>query len=100
MAKLFHTIWKKSSQWSKLSICLILILFLTYMFENTHQRREGFEQRKKYILRKNRNLYDDFYVDYYDDLSKDISKLKFEVNEICHSPTQVTPKRKTDLYMT
>jgi ubiquinone/menaquinone biosynthesis C-methylase UbiE len=39
----------------------------------------------KYIIKENDELYDPFYVDYYDDLSKDLTKLKFEVDEICHT---------------
>ena len=40
---------------------------------------------QNYVIKENDELYDNFYVDYYDDLSKDLTKLKFEVDEICHT---------------
>ena len=46
---------------------------------------KDFHKWKNMLLKKMIDLYDEFYVDYYDDLSRDINKLKFEFNEICHT---------------
>jgi len=47
--------------------------------------QEGFTQRNKYILRKNEDIFDDFYVPVYDQLMKNKAKNLFEVKEIART---------------
>ena len=45
-------------------------------------QNEGFQQSKKFVLKRNDKLYDDFYCSLYDDLMYDPIKNRFELNEI------------------
>jgi len=81
----YSKMYNKSSIWLKLFFIVALILLFIKKYNLNNPKIEGFTQMQKYIVKENDELYDDFYVDYYDELSNDISKLKFEVNEICHS---------------
>ena len=86
--------YDKSSIWLKLFLFAALLLLLIKKYNLNNPKREGFSQMEKYIIKENDNLYDDFYVDYYDDLSRDLAKLKFEVNEICHATKPVKKNSK------
>ena len=61
---------KKYTKWEKTLICLGLFLLLIVLFKKQQPIREGFAQRKRYTLKKNKDLFDDFYVPIYDQLMK------------------------------
>ena len=48
--------------WAKGVIILLSILFFCTTFSKKLSK-EGFNQIKKYILKKNNNIFDEFYVD-------------------------------------
>tara|TARA_B100001093_G_scaffold428841_1_gene423810 strand:+ start:544 stop:1530 length:987 start_codon:yes stop_codon:yes gene_type:complete len=83
--KKFSKKYDKSSIWLKLFVMGALLLLFVKKYNLNNPKREGFAQMQKYVVKENDELYDEFYVDYYDDLSRDINKLKFEFNEICHT---------------
>ena len=60
--------FKKSTRWSKTLICLGFLLLVLMVINQNTPIKEGFSQRRKYILRKNDNIFDDFYVPVYDQL--------------------------------
>ena len=47
--------------------------------------KEGFTQRRKYVLKRNDDIFDDFYVPVYDQLMKNKVKNLFEVKEIART---------------
>lgn len=73
---------KKYTKWEKTLICLGLFLLLIVLFKKQQPIREGFAQRKRYTLKKNKDLFDDFYVPIYDQLMKNKVKNVFETKEI------------------
>ena len=69
------------SIWFKFLIILFILLFLFNIFSK--KKRENFVGNKKKIkVKKNKELYDDFYAELYDEFLHDIVKNKFELNSI------------------
>lgn len=69
------------SIWFKFLIILFVLLFLFNIFSK--KKRENFVGNKKKIkVKKNKELYDDFYAELYDEFLHDIVKNKFEFNSI------------------
>lgn len=62
-------------------ICLIFIIVSIFVWCKTPKTCEGFEQQtEKYVLKTNKNLYDNFYSKLYDSLVFSEHKNKFEIN--------------------
>jgi len=85
MFKKVTRFFKKSTKWSKTLICLGFLLVILATINKNTPMQEGFTQRRKYILRKNDNIFDDFYVPIYDQLMKNKVKNLFEVKEIART---------------
>lgn len=80
--KKINSLFKKSTIWFKIAVLLILVLVVFVAINVSIPKREGFQQSKKFDLKKNNELYDDFYCSLYDDLMYDHIKNRFELNEI------------------
>ena len=86
--KFFDFIFKKydnSSSWLKALVLLALIFIFLHRYNQVNPSVEGFTQLKKYELKENDELYDEFYAKYYDKIINDAYKTKYEFNEICHT---------------
>jgi 2-polyprenyl-3-methyl-5-hydroxy-6-metoxy-1,4-benzoquinol methylase len=75
---------KKSNIWTKVVLLLMVILFCIIVTNNYTkvENIEGFTQEKKYVLKDNNDLYDDFYGKIYDLLVFDEIKNNYEIDEI------------------
>ena len=80
--KFLKSFYKKSSIWTKIIIFIILALIFTKIANANTPRVEGFSQSRKFVVKKNNNLYDDFYCSVYDQLLYDPNKNDFEVQQI------------------
>ena len=77
---------QKLTRYFKKSIGFLLLVLMVLMVINQNESiKEGFSQRKKYILRKNDKIFDDFYVPVYDQLMNNKVKNLFEVKEIART---------------
>jgi len=81
-------LYNKSSNWGKILFFILLLLLVIAIFKPLN-KKEGFEQREKFILKKENDLYDDFYADVYDELVYNKLKDEYEVGEIINK-TDVT----------
>ena len=77
--------FKKSTRWSKTLICLGFLLLVIMVINHNSPIKEGFTQRRKYVLKRNDDIFDDFYVPVYDQLMKNKVKNLFEVKEIART---------------
>ena len=84
----------KSSFWVKLFIIMTLILLLLNKYNKNNPTVEGFTQMKPFEIKKNDELYDDFYVGYYDEIVRDGYKTDFEFKEICYTTKPNKKKSK------
>jgi ubiquinone/menaquinone biosynthesis C-methylase UbiE len=83
-----------STFWVKLFILMSLLLILLNKYNNNNPMMEGFTQMKPYEIKKNDELYDDFYVGYYDEIVRDTYKTDFEFKEICYTTKPNKKKSK------
>jgi SAM-dependent methyltransferase len=76
-----------------------LLLFITFVFsvavlykisKRKRQRQEGFSQDKPYILKREDNIYDDFYAQIYDTIYNSPEYIKTIITEI-ENTTQASP---------
>ena len=83
-------IYNKSSRWTQLLLWIFILFILAIIINKYKPIKEGFIQNKKYILKNDSNIFDDFYVDVYDDLVYSKVKNDFEIGEIINttSPTE------------
>ena len=79
--KLFKN-FKKLSIWFRLSIIFLVVLITFVTANRYYPRKEGFNQKRKFIMKKGINVYDDFYADIYNDLLYDANKNNYEIGEI------------------
>lgn len=87
---------KKSSIWFKLLIVFLILYALVHTYNKNKPVQEGFVQNEKFIMKKNNDIYDSFYVDLYDDLVYDQTKNNFEIGEIKRI-TNMQPKKSVVL---
>jgi len=80
-----------------LSILLIFVILFNILFGNVLNKKEGFEQKDKVVIKEGQDVFDDFYVGVYDSLS--FSKLKndFEVGQIINTTKPTTESKILDI---
>ena len=85
-------IFKKSSIWFKIVVIIIAIVLIMHVFRDNN-RKEGFKQGDKFVLKENSELYDKFYCSIYDELVNDPMKNEFEITQI-DNITKINKKSK------
>ena len=85
MFKKLLGIFKKTTKWSKTVICIGVLLLAIIIINKNAVVKEGFNQRRKYILKNNKELFDEFYVPVYNQLMENKVKNLFEVQEIART---------------
>jgi len=81
--------YKKSSNWCKILIFIILLLLLVLIFKGV-DKKEGFSkmsQSDQFLIKSGPKVYDDFYADIYDYLVFNNLKDDYEVGEIINKTT-------------
>lgn len=75
--------------WLKILLTLVIILSIWMFLKrfDTSKYYEGFTQHEKFLLKKDRDIYDDFYVDIYDQLQKTEERSDFELKAIAANTT-------------
>lgn len=74
-----------------LTLLLLLVMIYVLYIVLKKEKVEGFSQQEPFIIKKNNDLYDEFYSDVYDDLMFDESRLNYEMGEITQV-SQMKPK--------
>lgn len=80
--KQFINFFNKTSVWCKATLIIIIILFCTTIVNRNRKEVEAFTQSKKFVMKNNNTLYDDFYCSIYDDLFYDDKKYAHQVTNI------------------
>ena len=76
-----NNFFKKSTTIEKVfyfSIVIIIIFVIPYVAS----RREGFNSRREFVIRRGYDIYDDFYVDVYDNLLYDEFRNNYEISRL------------------
>lgn len=90
--KNIQNIYRKSSVFMKLLFGLALIYLFVLIVNQYGEKREGFIQREKFLMKSGTDVYDNFYSDIYDELVYDSVKNNYEVGEIIRT-TKMSPKK-------
>lgn len=80
--KQLKSFYNKSSLWTKIIIFIIFALIFAKIANDNTPHMEGFSQKRKFVVKDNNELYDDFYCSIYDQLLYDTKKNDFEVTQI------------------
>lgn len=91
--KLFSRIWSfilsknPNSQWLKLLIVLSIVLLLIWWKRRymPNLYTEGFVQNERYVLKRESDIYDKFYIGIYDYLNKTKPRVEYEMKQIIES---------------
>ena len=96
MINFFQTILTSNNP-NNLLYKTLLILFLIYVFylilykfKQREEKQEVFVQNEKFILKKDENIYDDFYSDIYDKIHLPEERIVYELKKIIKTTEQNT----------
>ena len=87
----------KLDKWAKGVLFLAAILIICLVMNLHIPVKEGFTQRKKFVLKEGIECYDGFYSEIYDDLVYDEVKNDFEIGELINliSPSHLFSRLST-----
>jgi len=76
--------YNKLSNWGKILIFIVLLLFVVVIFRNfkVDKKIEGFEQNDEFLMKTDTDVYDNFYSNIYDYLVYNNVKNDYEIGEI------------------
>lgn len=78
--------YEKMSCFGKLLFFLALFLILSVVFKSlSFPKREGFEQKDKFLFKDSTNIYDNFYTEIYDFLVFNSIKNNYEIGQIINT---------------
>lgn len=77
-------IWNHSTFLQKVCYVLLIVVVLMILSRWLRITKEGFKDtsNKEFVINKNQDVFDDFYVSVYDDLMHNVGKNNFEIGEI------------------
>ena len=77
-------IWNHSTFLQKVCYVLLIVVALMILSRWLRITKEGFKDtsNKEFVINKNQDVFDDFYVSVYDDLMHNVGKNNFEIGEI------------------
>ena len=77
-------IWNHSTFLQKVCYVLLIVVALMIISRWLRITKEGFKDtsNKEFVINKNQDVFDDFYVSVYDDLMHNVGKNNFEIGEI------------------
>ena len=80
----FIKIWNHSTLLQKICYVLLIVVVLMILSRWLKITKEGFKNTstKEFVVNKNQDIFDDFYVSVYDDLVRNTGKNAFEIGEI------------------
>ena len=82
ITKSISRFYKKNSIWSNLIVLLMIVVIIKCIVNKSKPQREGFSQNSRYVIKRDLDVFDDFYANYYDELAFSNKKNIFEIGEI------------------
>ena len=90
--------YNKSTLWCKVLVFISLLLLLILVFKGLpNNKKEGFEQMDKFLIKTGPEIYDKFYADIYDYLVFNNLKNNFETGQIINKNIPSTQSRILDI---
>ena len=93
MAKFSLLSKNPDNRWTQIMIIVTLIFIITIVYKRMYNpdKYEGFEQSQPYVVMRDEQIYDEFYVAIHDVIHKPDRRADFEIGEIIRS-TQPSPE--------
>ena len=79
-----------------LLVAMIMVCVLFYKRQNLAPYYEGFSQDKRFVMKQNNDIYDDFYVSIYDRLMETEKRAHFVVDQVIQ---MTQPSMKTSVFL-
>jgi SAM-dependent methyltransferase len=95
--KSLGSIYNKCSIWCKVLILMCMLLLVVLVFKGIDVKREGFEQRDKFLIKSGSEIYDDFYADIYDYLVFNTLKDDYEIGWIINNASPSSKSKILDI---
>ena len=76
------TVFARENIWLYIILLLIIAFLLSKVFSLFEDKKEGFTQKDKLVIKTGQDIYDSFYSEIYDDLMYSEVKNNFEIGEI------------------
>ena len=89
--------YNKSSLWCKILILISLLLLVVLVFKGFNKKREGFEQKDKFLIKTGSEIYDNFYADIYDYLVFNNLKDDYEIGYILNNSSPSSKSKMLDI---
>jgi hypothetical protein len=74
-----------------------MLLLVVLVFKGIDVKREGFEQRDKFLIKSGSEIYDDFYADIYDYLVFNTLKDDYEIGWIINNASPSSKSKILDI---
>ena len=97
ITKAISRFYKKNDIWTNLIILFMVLVIIKCIMNRSKPQREGFSQSKKYIIKRDLDVFDDFYANYYDELAFSDKKNRFEIGEIITLANMSTHSKVLDI---
>jgi SAM-dependent methyltransferase len=95
--KSLGSVYNKCSIWCKILILMCMLLLVVLVFKGIDVKREGFEQRDKFLIKSGSEIYDDFYADIYDYLVFNTLKDDYEIGWIINNASPSSKSKILDI---
>ena len=97
--KSLASVYNKCSLWCKVLILTSLLLLVVIVFKGLKRNNgiEGFEQRDTFLIKRDAEVYDDFYADIYDYLVFNTLKNDYEIGWIINSASPSSKSKILDV---
>ena len=95
--KSLGTAYNKASVWGKILVFVVLLLLLVLVFKGVDNKKEGFQQEDKLLIKNGNDIYDDFYASIYDYLVFNNLKDDYEVGEIINKTSPSSTSKILDI---
>ena len=97
ITKSISRFYKKNSVWSNLILLFMVIVLIKCIMNRSKPEREGFSQNNRYVIKRDLDVFDDFYANYYDELAFSNKRNIFEIGEIITLTSMSTRSKVLDI---
>ena len=89
--------YKRNDLWANLIVLFMIVIIIKCIMNKFKKQREAFTQNNSYVIKRDLEVFDDFYTNYYDELAFSNKKNIFELGEIITLTDMSTRSKVLDI---
>ena len=89
--------YKRNDLWANLIVLFMIVIIIKCIMNKFKKQREAFSQNNSYVIKRDLEVFDDFYTNYYDELAFSNKKNIFELGEIITLTDMSTRSKVLDI---